>query len=275
MSIPPWKTILQRSFSENIARERSSSYVQLSTIDPATFSPRNRTIVFRGFSKLQSSSGSDQAENLNQANSTNVVETELLQFITDTRSSKIEEIIGWSSIAKIKQQLGIKQLPRADGAAQGEICWYFPVTREQFRLSGSIYLLLPPSFSHSRLASLPIPPYYDTPSLRELERLRLWQSISPYARANFAWPSPGQEKETDESKWVNRIDLKNTDTITNMQTESCVELVGELGQALPNFVVLLFKVHKVDHLKLTGFPQSRDIYESSETGKWEIRSVNP
>lgn len=75
-----------------------------------------------------------------------------LQIVTDGRSEKVQQI---------------QTQPWA------EACWYFTVTREQFRISGKLTLVDQESDSI---------------------RLKAWQAMSANARQQFYWPHPGQPK---------------------------------------------------------------------------------
>ncbi|MDC0839604.1 pyridoxamine 5'-phosphate oxidase family protein [Limnospira fusiformis KN01] len=74
-----------------------------------------------------------------------------LKFVTDTRSQKVIEIAEnpW-----------------------GEACWYFPKTREQFRISGQLTIV------------------------EYAEHLcdQSWQELSEAAKSQFFWPDPGQQR---------------------------------------------------------------------------------
>jgi pyridoxamine 5'-phosphate oxidase len=137
-----------------------------------------------------------------------------LQMVTDCRSTKISEIA---------------QQP------QGAICWYFPKTREQFRLSGSLCLI-------------------DSQSpLGQVERQQAWQQLSSKAQQQFAWPAPG----------------------TALQDSELLEPVSiELLQPSDNFGLLLLSPTCVDHLELRGEPQHRWSY-SLVVGEWLQLAVNP
>ncbi|HEY9663119.1 MAG TPA: pyridoxamine 5'-phosphate oxidase family protein, partial [Allocoleopsis sp.] len=83
--------------------------------------------------------------------------TNQLKFITDARSEKAEQIAAhpW-----------------------GEVCWYFPNTREQFRISGKL-TLVGHKFSNKALLKA-----------RQLQ----WQEISDSARSQFTWATPGKPR---------------------------------------------------------------------------------
>lgn len=82
-------------------------------------------------------------------------DTNIIRLITDKRSAKAEDI---------------KSNP------YGEICWYFPKTREQFRLAGSLQLI----------------DYADP------DRQNQWQELSPKAKAQFFWAEPGKPRQAEE-----------------------------------------------------------------------------
>ncbi len=91
--------------------------------------------------------------------------------MTDTRSRKIEEI-------------------RSNPA--GEVCFYFPVTREQWRVSGDLTVVASPS-STSTSSSTPNLTRIPSEELQE-ERKRAWDALSDAARAQFVWPEPRADR---------------------------------------------------------------------------------
>ncbi len=143
--------------------------------------------------------------------------TNHLKFITDIRSQKAEEI---------------------DLYPWGEICWYFPKTREQFRIAGKLVLVVAE---------------YSDPELC-LSRRRAWQELSEAARNQFAWPHPGEDKAE-----AGAFDSASPDAI----------------EPLPNFCLLLLEPETVDLLELRGEPQNRSLYGRDGEGNWFVREVNP
>jgi pyridoxamine 5'-phosphate oxidase len=128
-----------------------------------------------------------------------------LIFISDDRSQK---------------QAELRQQPWA------EICWYFPKSREQFRISGQVEVI-------DRLSG-------DKPT-----RTQVWQGLSENARSQFAWPHPRTDRADPEAFLPQIIDSQ---------------------QPLDSFSVLLLDPVEVDHLELRGEPQTRSIYRLEETG---------
>lgn len=144
--------------------------------------------------------------------------TNRLQIITDARSEKI---------------------PQIHAREWGEICWYFPKTREQYRLSGSIEIISAK----------------DTDNENRQARDRVWRELSDSARIQFAWPFPKQSRDGNPSAF------------TPAQPDAM--------EPLENFCLLLFNPVSVDHLQLKGNPQDRVIYTRNDVEEWCVESVNP
>jgi pyridoxamine 5'-phosphate oxidase len=144
-------------------------------------------------------------------------ETNQIQMVTDDRSQKPEQIAHnpWA-----------------------EVCWYFPNTREQFRLTGTLQLIRA------------------TESDEGLQKARhsAWQALSDSARVQFAWAQPREPKappETFSPPPPSEID------------------------PLPQFCLLLLEPVGVDHLELRGEPQNRRIYTLDDDKEWIAQDVNP
>lgn len=123
-----------------------------------------------------------------------------LQMVTDGRSEKIQQI---------------QMNPWA------EACWYFTVTREQFRLAGQLTL---------------IGPHNDPGDCRQ----KAWQAMSDKARQQFYWPQPGQNRSNANAFEPTTVSMEHP-------TDS--------------FSVLLLTPERVDYLALSGHPHDRHIYE--------------
>lgn len=142
-----------------------------------------------------------------------------LQFAIDLRSAKAQNLLTGS-------------------ANWAEICWYFPTTREQFRISGELLLVTAES---------------------ELERdckarQSAWQQLSDGGRISFAWEMPGADRSTDSAAFN--------------------PPAPDVMQPLANFGLLLLAPTAVDHLELRGEPQNRYSYELVGA-EWVMREVNP
>jgi pyridoxamine 5'-phosphate oxidase len=143
--------------------------------------------------------------------------TNQLRFVADRRSEKIG-------------QLG--------GQPWGEICWYFPKTREQFRILGTVRVVSADCVDEELLKA----------------RKRLWHDLSDGGRSQFAWASPKQPKTAP-------LEPTTADSLNPLST----------------FCLLLLEPTQVDHLELRGDPQNRCLYakEEDQLEAWSRTEVNP
>lgn len=197
IDLAPWRSALSRALHRNRSLVYAR-YAQLATMRPDG-TPANRTIVFRGFVDQAIPSSSDD-----------------LKFITDQRSEKISQL-------------------QTNPAA--ELCWYFPKTREQFRIAGILQVI-----THSNTSA----------AWQNLRRMT-WHNISNAARAQFAWPQPKAVRSSEAAFAEQTLDA---------------------NAPVENFCLLALSPRTVDHLELKGEPQNRCLY-TRENGVWKQRSVNP
>lgn len=145
-------------------------------------------------------------------------ESDRFKFVTDARSEKIEQI---------------EHQPWA------EACWYFPNTREQFRIAGCLKIVKANCADADLLQA----------------RQNSWQEMSDTARLQFTWPHPSQprgEATAFEAPPPNPV------------------------EPLPHFCLLLLEPIEVDRLELRGEPQNRTIYKWSDRDRsWSCQMVNP
>jgi len=140
-----------------------------------------------------------------------------LKFVTDSRSEKADQI---------------------PNNPYGEVCWYFPKSREQFRLLGQLTLVS----AHHPDAGL------------QQSRLTQWQELSDSARLQFAWPNPAQPRSPIAAFSPDPPDPESPP---------------------PNFCLLLLDPEQVDHLELRGDPQNRHLYLSDPQAVWTVKAINP
>ena len=197
--LAPWRSPLAKSLHRNRSLVYAR-YLQLATVTPDGL-PANRTIVFRGF-----------LEDSNQ-----------LKFITDSRSQKVEQI---------------EQIEQIEKNSWSEACWYFPKTREQFRLRGKLTVVRA-NHPHPKLAKA---------------RQTTWQEISDNARQQFTWPNPGKKRVE-----ASGFELPPPNSL----------------EPLSNFCLLLLNPTTVDHLELRGEPQNRWLYQHDNQQTWFTQAINP
>jgi pyridoxamine 5'-phosphate oxidase len=142
-----------------------------------------------------------------------------LKFVVDSRSQKALNLLSGAS-------------------NWAEVCWYFPTTREQFRVSGTLLLVT---------AECPLSNYSKA-------RQEAWQQLSDGGRIQFAWATPGADRSQEP------------DAFNPPQPDA--------QQPLANFCLLLLAPTAVDHLELWGDPQNRYLYELS-AAEWTMRAINP
>lgn len=146
-----------------------------------------------------------------------VDDTNQLKFVTDSRSDKATEL-------KYRTDC--------------EACWYFPNTREQFRIAGSLVLIAQDCIDSSL----------------QTARQQAWQELSDAARLQFAWPHPGKPRA--EAAAFNPEPPSSTDP-------------------LPPFCLVLLDPQQVDHLELRGEPQNRCLYQLNGDQTWSSQAINP
>jgi PPOX class probable FMN-dependent enzyme len=154
-------------------------------------------------------------------------DTNQLKFVIDSRSEKAEQI---------------------EHQPWGEACWYFPDTRQQFRLAGSLTLVGSDTRSVAPLG-------HRSDSERELARQKTWQELSDAARLQFAWPHPGETRAED----AGAFSPPPPDAVS----------------PLPNFCLLLLDPVQVDRLELRGEPQNRWLYRRDSSQAWSTLAINP
>jgi len=179
---------------------------------------RNRSLVYARYLQLATVQANNRPANRTVVFRGFLEDTNQLKFITDSRSAKTDQIV---------------QQPWA------EACWYFPNTREQFRIAGCLTLVCNDN-SHKDL---------------QPARISTWQELSDAARLQFAWPHPGKPRVMEPQAF-------------ELPAPNCV-------QPVPNFCLLLLDPLQVDHLELRGEPQNRRLYHRDGNQQWLCEEINP
>lgn len=166
--------------------------------------------------------------------------TNQIKIITDSRSQKAHQI---------------------QVHPQGEICWYFPKSREQFRFRGDLSLI---DGDHQELQSV---------------RRQMWQDISPAARSQFFGEAPGEAREIINQANQFAIEQLNPEQL-NPEQLNPEQLNPEQAEAqeqqepATSFCLLFFDSFQVDHLELRGDFQRRHkhIWDGN---CWTMIATNP
>lgn len=144
-------------------------------------------------------------------------------MVTDLRSNKVEEL-------------------RNNPA--GEFAWYFPESREQFRIAGELKVIA-----------------HDSVDM-QAERKAAWKKLSPNGRAQFAWPVPGFPRLDDQ--------LPDAFDVSD-------DVTSDGDAVLENFCLVVMNVDEVDHLSLRSnrrYHHTKGVTDSGEE-EWVTTEVNP
>lgn len=178
---------------------------------------RNRSLVYSRYLQLATVRVDGRPANRTVVFRGFLEDRDQLKFVTDARSEKVEQI---------------------GDQPWGEVCWYFPNTREQFRILGQLTL---------------VGANHPDPELQKARQMS-WQELSDAARLQFAWPHPGELRA---------------------DAEAFQPSLPDPIQPLSDFCLLLLEPLRVDHLELRGEPQNRWLYEVDESGNWSMKGINP
>lgn len=153
-------------------------------------------------------------------------ESSKVTVVTDLRSSKIKEI---------------------EKNAAGEFAWYFPESREQFRIAGDLTVVTKDEESQTL----------------QKDRTDAWGKMSLNGRAQFLWPTPGFPQMENVEK---KSQAKQTFEVDDA-------LINDAKNAADNFCLVVMHVDEVDHLSLRS--NRRYVHVRDEKGEWGVTEVNP
>ncbi|GIL57782.1 hypothetical protein Vafri_12929 [Volvox africanus] len=145
-----------------------------------------------------------------------------LTFVTDSRSRKVQELA-------------------VNPAA--EVAWYFPQTREQYRIAGNLVVIDAAHVDNALLEA----------------RARVWSAMSESGRQQFGWPHPGRPRAAEDPEaWNNPAP-------------------GPQDPPLDTFCLVVLRVDEVEQLLLRSnerFRYSKAIKEDGSLA-WAEESINP
>jgi pyridoxamine 5'-phosphate oxidase len=146
-------------------------------------------------------------------------ESDRITAVTDVRTAKAREIRAASWV---------------------EACWYFPMTREQFRIGGHAVVVGEGEDEG------------DEPARRA--RRKAWHDLGDATRQSFTWPEPARPREP-------AIPFVATPT--------------DPDAPLATFGLIVLDPVEVDHLELDGNPQNRWAYRRIDDDRWSGLEINP
>ena len=124
-----------------------------------------------------------------------------------------------------------------------EVAWYFPDSREQYRLLGKVTVITK-----------------DTPADEKRGRARVgaWKAMSDPGRQQFTWPHPGLPRATGEES-----------------DQAFAEAPPSKDDPVADpFCLCFIEVEEVDLLDLKT-NRRRSFNKASEGGEWQETNVNP
>lgn len=177
---------------------------------------RNRALIYARYFQLATVRADGRPANRTVVFRGFLPESNQIAIITDRRSQKIEQI---------------------ERNAEAEICWYFPKTREQFRLAGTLYIVDAGHLNESWQSA-----YHE-----------IWQKLSEAARAQFYGIAPGQPL------------AELIETESKSDSDSIPE----------SFRLLVFEPKDLDYLDLKTHPHDHRYHWLNKAGEWQSESLTP
>ena len=217
LGVPAWRVAVKAALKKN-GKSACAKFAQLATVRASTGAPAVRTVVFRGFGDAFRDDDDDDARDDGD-------EANALTFCADARSEKIRDIAG---------------------DARGEIAWYFPETREQFRVTGTL------ACATSETAA--------KDARGEARRRNLWRKMRRGARGQFMWPAPGETRAEVGEGGRDPHDVDEDDARLDDET------VGE------HFALVALRADRIDHLSLR---KNERVMHEIVDGTWTSTRVNP
>ena len=149
-------------------------------------------------------------------------------MITDKRSEKVGQVL---------------KNPAA------EICWWFPMTKDQYRFEGNIK-------------------FVDTGPQRQ----DMWNNLQPAARQQFLWDNPpGKLWEKEEPNKFEGYEAFRRDRTGGEDGEPAPKI--EIPPVPDNFLLMVLEPTVVKYLSLkTDYAQ---LDTKKESGEWTEQRINP
>jgi PPOX class probable FMN-dependent enzyme len=250
----PWRTLLEKSLARNRALA-NARYIQIATIRPDG-RPANRTVVFRGFLGASGPAGAAAAAS--------AATSDALTIVTDARSRKVGECAA---------------NPRT------EVCWYFPQTREQYRISGTLEIVGAAEEGEEAASG-----DATTTRLALLRAVRehAWQRMSDAGREQFFWPHPGQPRlDGDEAAFLGSGGGGGGDRRGGGGGKQGGKEQQQKEQAAApppppppppvpaTFCLGLIEPDEVDHVRLKSNRRTRYVLLEGGGGQWSVEELNP
>jgi hypothetical protein len=223
-TLPAWSAALARAIERNAATP-AARYLQLATVRPDG-RPAVRTVVFRGLRPHPGRSENDAPP--------------ALAIVTDGRTSKVAHLAANPAV---------------------EAAWYFPETREQFRLGGTVTA---------------VGDGCPDPALAAA-RVDVWAGLSPGVREWHVCPAPGSERDGGEAGVGPSGPAAQAGAATPLGHPTAAQSApaSSTTRSPPHahFTLLLLDIDSVDHVDLVA--DRRRMWERGVGVEWSGREVWP
>jgi pyridoxamine 5'-phosphate oxidase len=178
---------------------------------------RNRALIYARYFQLATVRADGRPANRTVVFRGFLAESNQIAMITDRRSQKISQI---------------------EQNTEAEICWYFPKTREQFRLGGALYIVDVGHLNASWQSAYS----------------EIWKKLSESARAQFYGVAPGQPCGSEPVEIEPKTD----------------------SDSIPaSFRLLVFEPKDLDYLGLKTHPHDHRRHWLDQDGVWQTESLTP
>lgn len=238
-----WRAFLDISIARS-RKIRGSNYVQIATVDSITKEPRCRTVVFRGFLALPTSSDamtitSKTTSNNEHVGSTNTPFDPSTSFLIDPVTDKPV-----SCILKMCTDLRSEKVHQTGPT---EVVWWFPKTSEQYRIRGTMILI---GNDHTTVTE------HDRALM--IARKEMWGSLTDSSRDSFLTAQRPGDVYADETTRTDGNGGRDDDE--------------KILQPPPDtFLLMLVIPSRCDYLDLTRMFRQIDTLND---GKWQAQRVN-
>lgn len=236
-----WRAFLDLSIARS-RKIRGSNYVQIATVDSITNEPRCRTVVFRGFLALPTTTGlniTTTTSNNENVGSTTAPVDPSTSFLIDPVTNKPV-----SCILKMCTDLRSEKVHQTGPT---EVVWWFPKTSEQYRIRGTMILI-----GNDRTTAT------EQDRALMIARKEMWGSLTDSSRESFLTTQRPGDVYADETTRSDGNGGRDDD--------------GKIIQPPPDtFLLMLILPNRCDYLNLTNMFRQIDLLND---GKWQAQRVN-
>ncbi|KAI9017580.1 hypothetical protein BC832DRAFT_545102 [Gaertneriomyces semiglobifer] len=268
MEFPPWRQVLEDTIRKNYQGRFGDVKVSLATMRPFG-RPANRVVQFTGFMSDHPSSQPERQTSqpsLETSRPSGKIGQELSSFLATLMASS-EYINMMSNLGQRSESIPKTQIHETlvfatdvrskviedalFGCRFGEVCWVMPKTADEFRLSGTMHVILPPS--HPMHASCKLPDHIDSKGHIDWEGARqaAWSTLSDECRHSmYGHHAQGQAnhmKTTGGQPMMQRRFSIVDSPYPMDQAQMAASQVQDSQGGRDDLALIVFEVDGVDH----------------------------